>query len=37
MSSEKQPLEWPKWATLTLMLIALACLATVGATLNDIW
>ena len=37
MSNEKKSLEWPAWATLTLVATVLTCLVTIGATLNDIW
>ena len=30
-------LEWPAWATWALIAIALSSVATVAATLNDIW
>ena len=30
-------LEWPKWATLALLGIAVTSVLTVIATINDIW
>jgi 4-hydroxybenzoate polyprenyltransferase len=35
--SARTHLEWPGWATWALVLVALTCLASIGATLNDIW
>jgi hypothetical protein len=30
-------LEWPSWATWAIVAILLSSIATVAATLNDIW
>jgi hypothetical protein len=30
-------LEWPRWATIALILVAASSILTVAATLNDIW
>lgn len=30
-------LEWPKWATVALLMVVLTSAATIAATLNDIW
>lgn len=35
--SGKRNLEWPNWATWAIVGVVLTCIATVGATLNDIW
>ena len=30
-------LEWPKWATLAMLGIAVTAVVTIAATINDIW
>ena len=30
-------LDWPQWATVSLVLVVLTSILTVAATLNDIW
>jgi hypothetical protein len=35
--SGKSHLQWPAWASWAVVGIVLTCVATIGATLNDIW
>jgi hypothetical protein len=34
---EGKPLDWPSWSTWALVAIVLGSIATIAATLNDIW
>jgi hypothetical protein len=34
---EGKPLEWPAWSTWAVIAIVLSSVATIAATLNDIW
>jgi len=34
---EGKPLEWPSWSTWAVVAIVLGSIATIAATLNDIW
>jgi len=35
--SKAKKLEWPWWSTWAAVFIVLTCVATIAATLNDIW
>jgi hypothetical protein len=37
MDQYRPKLEWPRWATGALVLVFLTTIATIAATLNDIW
>jgi hypothetical protein len=34
---EGKPLDWPAWSTWAVIAIVLSAIATIAATLNDIW
>jgi hypothetical protein len=34
---EGKPLEWPRWSNWAVIAIVLGSIATIAATLNDIW
>lgn len=36
MPRERNRIEWPKWATVALLVVMITSIATVAATLNDI-